>query len=120
MTALATFELGTPAVLAFIFWLRPNARPRLAVILGALTPPTIWYVLGILAYISDPKDPGLQFVRTTGWLHTFPEYLISLLVGGALSRLQRPQSIRWRYAIGLVSAPAIVAILIVGFLAWAA
>ena len=110
----AIFELALPVVVGAIFWRRPTSRSRLAVVLGALTVPTVWYVAVTVAYAIYPNDRDTQFAFHAGWLMTLMAYVAAMITGLALSFLRHPVNYWARFALGLLSVPLGFAMLIGG------
>jgi len=104
------FELGLPAGL-LIAWVRvPNARKRVAVVLGAITPllATYLYITAAHSFVAAYKD---TWAFNAMWLMSFFPFLACAIVGGALSLVPRPTNLAARYFVGL-SVPLLVALLV--------
>jgi len=106
--AAIAFELGIPLALGMAFWRVPILRPRLIVILGAVTPPLIFYAAVVVLYLIEPTDPSNRFAFFAGWTMTFFAYVTILVAGILLSVVPKPTRLISRYILGL-APPALTA-----------
>jgi hypothetical protein len=97
----AALELGVPFAAALLFWRDPPLRPRIAVILGALTPLLLLYFMLTLGYLIGPPSQGSRWSFGAVWLMSFVPHVASLLLGLALSMLPRPRASHLRFALGM-------------------
>lgn len=97
-------ELGLPVGLLVLVALRPEARPKAAVILGALLPALCLYCAMAASFlISRGKSDIFAFYAM--WVMTFAPYVALALGGFALSFLRRPRSIWARFGLGVLTTP---------------
>jgi predicted permease len=104
------FEIGLPAGLLLAWHRVPNARKRIAVVLGAITPllAAYLYVTATHSFVETAQD---AWAFNAMWLMTFFPFLTCAIVGAALSLVSRPANLVARYFVGL-SAPLLVVLLI--------
>lgn len=99
----AVFILGSPLAVFFL-WLRvPRLRGRLSVILGALTPAVMLCAYSTARYLFGPESESYRWAFYAQWAMTAPAYAVCLVLGIALSFLQRPARLAVRYLLGFVS-----------------
>jgi hypothetical protein len=108
----ACLELGSPLLVAALYWRMPQFRARLIVLLGALTPAIAIYALLFAGYLnnSNPRDAWWAFSAV--WEISFFPYVATLVAGLAFSFSSRPHQNPGRYLLGLISAPFSFAVLI--------
>lgn len=110
--AAVAVELGIPLVATLLFWRRPALRPRLVVILGAITPVLIFYAAITVSFLIDSDDPGNRFAFFAAWIMSFFVYFAILVAGLLLSIVPKPIHLGGRYALGFVSPALVVSLLI--------
>lgn len=97
-------ELGLPAGLLVLMILRPAARPRALVILGALFPALCLYgAIAASFLVSREKSDAFAFYAM--WVMTFAPYVALALGGVALSFLRWPRNYWARFGLGVLSTP---------------
>jgi len=108
-----SLELGLPLVIAFMFWRIPQWRTKLIVMLGALTPAILIYASLLAAHFSETDNLGGRWAFYAVWEMSFVPYLAALSAGLAISFSSQPRSSVARYAIGILSAPLAVIVLMI-------
>lgn len=110
LTALA-FELGIP-VAAIAASIRSQSLRRFAaVVLGAVAPFVMFYVVAAILYSFNPASETNVFSFHAMWAMSFPAYVAVLLVGTGLAFVPRPFNLYARFFMGFASAPLSFALL---------
>ena len=98
-------ELGLPVGLLVLAALKPAARPRVVVIVGALFPALCLYAaIAVSFLISRGKSDIFAFYAM--WIMTFAPYVAVALGGIALSFLRWPGNFWARFGMGVLSTTA--------------
>jgi hypothetical protein len=106
------FELSALLVVAGLFLFVPVLRHRLAVLLGSLGVPMLFYVALFIQWVTSPPGSSIQWVTGGVWLMTLVPFVVPLLVGAILAFVPRPRNVWWRVVVGFICAPLGIALLI--------
>lgn len=99
----AAFELGLPIILLAISAFLPNARKWAVVMLGALTPFLLLYVVTLVRlFILADKDAG--WIYGGMWSISLIPYLVCAVLGFGIGMIPVPRGGSMRYIVGLLPA----------------
>ena len=107
-------ELGAPIALAVLYWRRPQLRSKVVVVLGAVTPLLLAYIVILVGFLIDPQDPGNRFSFYAGPVMSFVAYLGCLALGIGMSFIPWPQHLALRYILGALAVVALGTFLLGG------
>ena len=108
----ACVELGSPLLVAALYWRMPQLRAHLIVLLGALTPAIAIYASLFAAYLNNSNLKDAWWAFSAVWEMSFFPYVATLGAGLAFSFSSRPHQQPGRYVLGLISAPMSFGILV--------
>lgn len=103
----AAFEVGLPLSLCFLYIRTPKLRPRIVVLLGALSPFFLFYAVVVARFLFTAPGKESAWAFSAVWLMTLIPYLACLLAGAILCFAPRPTRLWTRYFLGLSSVLAI-------------
>jgi len=107
----AAFELGVPVAAVIALAFAPGMRKFAALLLGAVTPLLVAYVLMAGSYFFETGEPSGRFPFSAVWMMSFVVYLALAIVGAVLAFIPMPSNLYVRYFVGLLSAPMSCALL---------
>jgi len=104
----AALEFGVPLVLGVTYWRSHTLKPKLVVLLGAVTPFLICYSLICATYpFRDVTNPWAAEPFNLAQQMSLWPYVATILVGIGLSFSPQPSHFVARYFLGLLGAPII-------------
>jgi hypothetical protein len=107
----AAFELGMPVAAVIALAFAPRMRKFAALLLGAVTPLLLAYVLVAGSYFFATAEPSGRFPFSAVWMMSFVVYLALAIVGAVLAFIPKPSNLYVRYFVGFLSAPMSYALL---------
>lgn len=107
----AALELGVPVAAFIALAFAPRMRKFSVMLLGAVTPLLVVYLVVAGSYIFTTATPAGRFAFHAMWAMSFAVYLALVLMGTVLAFIPRPSNLYVRYLVGLVSAPMSYALL---------
>ncbi|OOG38175.1 hypothetical protein [Rhodanobacter sp. C05] len=101
----AAFELGVPVAAIATMVRAPRLRKFAVVVLGAVTPPVLFYCLVAVSYFLNPASTENVFAFYAMSVMSFAAYVAFLLVGAALAFAPKPSNLYARFFVGFAFAP---------------
>lgn len=101
--AAALFYFAVPAALIGIAFRYPSVRPRVASVIGALTPILLYFIAFSIVYLFANLGPEDTWAFHAMWLMSFFAYVICVALGSVLAFIKWPAAVRERYAVAVIS-----------------
>ena len=102
----AALEFGVPLIFGITYWRLPTLRPKLVVLLGAVTPFLVSYSLICATYpFRDATNPWAAEPFSLAQRMSLWPYIATILAGICLSFSKQPRHFAERYFLGLAGAP---------------
>ena len=103
-------EIGFPLVLLGIAAKYPSTKPKVASIIGAVSPLLVAYIATWITWLFSDRSSEASFGIHAMWVMSFFVYLMAFAIGVCLSFSQRPASIVWRFVSAAASSVAAIGI----------
>ena len=98
------FELGVPAALLAAASLNQTIRPKVASVLGAISPYLFAYVATTVQWLLSDRSPESSFGFHAMWIMSFVPYVFGLIVGCVLAFWPKPDALIGRFLVSLAAS----------------